>query len=206
MQVRDVAVAGCRCSGSRMQAFLPTDANVYRVRHYCLSRGTLLSIATDVNACRQRSPAAAFSAVFSCRLVCKDFAIRLYVCKITVSRFVFSRQPHLGTETNDSKALENTDCQNVGAGGSNAPLPQRGRAAAESCHTVLRREDTVLRREDAVLRQEDTRPINGTCGLPARRAARHRCRASRPAASGYRAQSARRHPRPWRSRHKASSW
>ncbi|WP_294617358.1 hypothetical protein [uncultured Bacteroides sp.] len=160
-----VSADRCQCLSRQTLLFIARNTTVYREGRYRLSRETLLPIATGVNAYRQRSPMAAFSAAFPDRLVCKHFAIGLYVCKITVSRFVFSRQPHLGTETNDSKALENTDCQNVGTGGSNAPLPQRGRAAANSFHAVLRREDAVLRREDAV-HQRDVRFASETCSPP----------------------------------------
>ena len=58
-----------------------------------------------------RMPAQGISDAFPRWLVCKDFAIALYVCKISVFRFVFSDRPHLGTEINDSKAPENTVCQ-----------------------------------------------------------------------------------------------
>ncbi|WP_294619708.1 hypothetical protein [uncultured Bacteroides sp.] len=51
------------------------------------------------------------SGAFPRRLVCKDFAIALYVCEISVRRFVFSGRRHIGAETGDSAAPGNTDCQ-----------------------------------------------------------------------------------------------
>ncbi|WP_294616287.1 hypothetical protein [uncultured Bacteroides sp.] len=81
-----------------------------------------MSITSGINAARRRRqypengmPAQGISGVFPCWLVCKDFAIALGICKMNVFRFVFSGRQHIGTETGDSAAPENTNCQNVQA-------------------------------------------------------------------------------------------
>ncbi|WP_294618828.1 hypothetical protein [uncultured Bacteroides sp.] len=77
-----------------------------------------MSITSDINAPRRKHqypangmPAQGISDAFPHWLVCKDFAIALRMRKMGVSRFVFSDRQHIGTETGDSAASGNTDCQ-----------------------------------------------------------------------------------------------
>ncbi|WP_300877782.1 hypothetical protein [uncultured Bacteroides sp.] len=79
-----------------------------------------MSITSDINAARRKHrypangmPARGIFDAFPRRLVCKDFAIALYVCKISVSHSVFSGGQHIGAETGDSAAPGNTDCQKI---------------------------------------------------------------------------------------------
>ncbi|WP_294618756.1 hypothetical protein, partial [uncultured Bacteroides sp.] len=56
-------------------------------------------------------PVRGISGAFPHWLVCKDFAIKLGMWKMSVFRSVFSRRQHIGAETGDSAAPEKTDCQ-----------------------------------------------------------------------------------------------
>ncbi|WP_301069613.1 hypothetical protein, partial [uncultured Bacteroides sp.] len=56
-------------------------------------------------------PARGVSGVFPRWFVCKDFAIALVMCQMPGFRSVFSDRQHIGRETGDSTALENTVCQ-----------------------------------------------------------------------------------------------
>ncbi|WP_301004029.1 hypothetical protein, partial [uncultured Bacteroides sp.] len=75
-----------------------------------------MSITSGINVPRHKHrypangmPAQGISGAFPRRLVCKDFAIVLGMWRMSVFRSVFSRRQHIGTETGDSAAPENTD-------------------------------------------------------------------------------------------------
>ncbi|WP_294616828.1 hypothetical protein [uncultured Bacteroides sp.] len=81
-----------------------------------------MSITSGINAARRRrqypengTPAQGISGVFPRWFVCKYFAIALAMCKMSVFRLVFSRRQHIGTETGDSAAPRNTNCQKAQA-------------------------------------------------------------------------------------------
>ncbi|WP_294618360.1 hypothetical protein [uncultured Bacteroides sp.] len=81
-----------------------------------------MSIASDVNVpCERRRysedgmPASGISGVILFWFICKHFATALAIGKIGVFRSIFSRRQHAGTETADSAATGNTDCQKIRA-------------------------------------------------------------------------------------------
>ena len=81
-----------------------------------------MSIASGINIPRHKRqypwngmPARGISGAFSRWLGCKYFAIYLVIRKINISRSVFSRRQHARTETADSAATGNTNCQKIRA-------------------------------------------------------------------------------------------
>ena len=59
-----ITAVGHKCCRCWMQVFLPTDINIYRDRHWCLSRQMLIPLAPDVDIHEAECPQAAFPAFF----------------------------------------------------------------------------------------------------------------------------------------------
>ena len=123
MRKKVFSSVGHGCFSRGMPVSVAMDISVCCDRHQCLWRWTLMSITSGINVPRRKHrypangmPARGFSGVFPRWFVCEDFAIALVLCQMAGFRSVFSDRQHIGTETGDSAAPENTVCQETAGG------------------------------------------------------------------------------------------